>query len=301
MLCFLCAFACARAAAAETEGERLFREGREALSRSELELACQKFQESYRIEKALGPLLNLANCEENRGKLVAARTLWLESRALSGDSEASRKLAEERLAALDESIPKLSISLSEDSPAETKVELDGQIVTLTSDAIPVDPGPHVIVARFADLEDRKAITAERKKVYPIELRIEPTKETPKPKASTTTPVSESSSGGFYAGWVVGGIGVASGIGFAITGGLVMSQSGDWQDAGCDVKLTSACAGLKPTTGLYVANGVLGGVGLAGVGVGIILLATQWPEGPSNAPVSFVPGPGDFGFGAALRF
>ncbi|MBK6518754.1 MAG: hypothetical protein IPG04_32595 [Polyangiaceae bacterium] len=285
------------ARAEETPGERLFREGREALGRSELELACKKFRESYDVEKALGPLLNLANCEENRGRLVAARTLWTESRSLSTESSEARTLANERLLTLDKDIPRLVIQLATGSPAATRVELDGQLVTLGPEPLLVDPGSHSIVARLGAQEDRKQVTAERGGLYTVELRIDAAAATNSKPSEDTGP-----SAGWIAGWIVGGVGVASGVGFAVTGGLILDKSSQWDDEGCpDDPTSDRCVALEPGTGMYAANAVLAGVGLAGVGVGIILLVTQPAGSSKDAALTVQPGPGDVGLALGGSF
>ena len=54
------------------EAEQLFREGREAMKRADYALACPSFERSLALDPALGTLLNLAVCEEKRGRLGQA-------------------------------------------------------------------------------------------------------------------------------------------------------------------------------------------------------------------------------------
>jgi hypothetical protein len=52
--------------------EALFEAGREALDKGDYEVACQRFEESNRLESAAGTILNLANCREQLGQLASA-------------------------------------------------------------------------------------------------------------------------------------------------------------------------------------------------------------------------------------
>src|SRR5262245_19238484 len=77
--------------AEERRAETLFREGREALARGDNTTACAKFAESVRHTRRPGPLLNLAQCDEQRGDIVAALQRWSEGLALlpAGDERAA--------------------------------------------------------------------------------------------------------------------------------------------------------------------------------------------------------------------
>src|SRR4051812_20590270 len=73
----------ARAQAAdEQQAEVLFREGREAVDRGDFTTGCARFAGSLKLTQRPGPLLNLANCEEHQGHLVAALARWREGIAL---------------------------------------------------------------------------------------------------------------------------------------------------------------------------------------------------------------------------
>src|SRR5450755_3617279 len=56
--------------------EALFRDGRAAAQRGDWETACPKLRESQRLDPAAGTLLNLADCEEHRGKVATAWQLF---------------------------------------------------------------------------------------------------------------------------------------------------------------------------------------------------------------------------------
>src|SRR5262245_11520882 len=82
----------AHAQPAETVGEQLFREGRELLGAGKVDEACAKFEQSYQLEHALGSLLNLANCEEQRKRFKVALDHWREA-AKNADTQKNRLYA----------------------------------------------------------------------------------------------------------------------------------------------------------------------------------------------------------------
>jgi hypothetical protein len=55
-----------------TAAETLFQEGKQLLARGDVAKACPKFEESNRLDPAIGTLLNLAACEEMAGMKAQA-------------------------------------------------------------------------------------------------------------------------------------------------------------------------------------------------------------------------------------
>lgn len=140
------------AAADETEGARLFREGRAAMLDGHFDVACPKIAESQRLEPHVGTLLNLAACHERQGKVASA---WVEYQkaltAARADGQPERaRLAQRRIDVLEPRVPWLNIvpPLAAAS-SELVVTLDGAIVQPVAwgKEMPVDPGPHVVGAR----------------------------------------------------------------------------------------------------------------------------------------------------------
>jgi hypothetical protein len=292
---FAIASVCAAGPKKETRGEQLFREGKEAMQRKEYDVACSKFKESYDDEKALGPLLNHANCEETRQRRAAALELWKLAVIATQPGTEERKFAEERVATLSAALPTLAVRW-EGAAAANTVTLDGKPFVADGEKHHVDPGAHEIVGTNGAATVRERVVLEERQSREVVLRLPAEASRPRRVAADT---ENEANGAWVAGWVVSGIGVASLVAFGATGGIILSKSSEWKDAGCDTPAAGAgCAEIKPSTGLWVANGVTLGVGLAGAGVGVILLATQWPVGERNAPVSLVPGPGELG--AALH-
>jgi len=71
-LAVLLSSAIARADGGESEAERLFREGRDAMKAGDPATACARFAASQSLDPAPGTLLNLALCEEKLGQLSLA-------------------------------------------------------------------------------------------------------------------------------------------------------------------------------------------------------------------------------------
>lgn len=128
--------------------EMLFRQGREQMDQGQTEAACAKFDESYRLDPALGTLLNLAVCHEKLGRLASA---WAEynhaaATARRAGDEARLQYAQEASRRLDGKFATLLIRLT--APAgqsgNYEINLDGRVLRAAAldTPIPVDPGRH---------------------------------------------------------------------------------------------------------------------------------------------------------------
>lgn len=90
------------AAGAAAAAERLFDEGRQAMSQGDIALACVKFDQSFQIDPAVGTLFNLANCQEKLGRTSDACRSYrgAEQMARTRGQEDRAKIAAERAKAL---------------------------------------------------------------------------------------------------------------------------------------------------------------------------------------------------------
>src|SRR5579872_5133428 len=131
-----------RSAAAEA----LFRDGRGLAEAGDDARACPFFAESFRLDPALGTLLNLATCEENTGKLASAWEHYGELLDRSADDDPRHAIALQRKAVLVRQLPWLTITLAR-APAGTRVVHDGMELSTPSLGmpLPVDPGAHEVV------------------------------------------------------------------------------------------------------------------------------------------------------------
>lgn len=130
----------ARSAAAEA----LFESGHEAMSRKDYDTACARFEESNRLEPAVGALLNLAACEEQRGRLATSWQLFkrVMSELPAGDDR--YPIAQRRASSLRPRVPHLTLELESGAPQQTTVTYGKVVLGRASFNVPLpfDPGEH---------------------------------------------------------------------------------------------------------------------------------------------------------------
>ena len=144
------------AAAAPTEAHRaspadvaaaqaLFEQGRSLMARERPQDACPKFEESQRLDPALGTEFNLANCYEKIGKLASAYALYTEvaATARATGQQQREEVARQRAEAVKPKLTKLVIVAPPGSAGQLRVERDGREIgeAQWGFPVPVDPGP----------------------------------------------------------------------------------------------------------------------------------------------------------------
>lgn len=287
--------------AADSRAEALYQEGRRAAEAKDWALACEKFKSSLEREAAPGTLLNLADCEENRGQLVLALTHFEAASRTYRSGDARATYAKDRAAAVEKRVAKLTIRLPAANTTST-VECDGVRLDPAhlGIAMPVDPGDHVIVfhmparpdavrsVRLAPGESRDVeIILESADGAPApSITIAPAPQKNAPSNATSPPNDTSDSSPLRtAGYVSLGIGgVALGIG--VLGGLMTMSAKNAADAhcpttGCDGEGSSAQDRGKTWSNVGTVGFVVGGVGLL-TGAGILLLAPSRNVGVVSA-------------------
>jgi hypothetical protein len=133
--------------------QALFEQGRVLMARERAEDACPKFEESQRLDPALGTEFNLANCYEKLGKLASAYALFTEvaATARATGQQQREEVARKRAEAVKPKLTKLVIVTPAGSTGKLRIERDGTEIgeAQWGFPVPVDPGPHRVRA-FGD-------------------------------------------------------------------------------------------------------------------------------------------------------
>jgi len=302
--------------------ESLFREGRALIREERYTEACDKLEESQRLVRAAGTLLNLAVCHEKEGKLSTA---WLEYQESVGiairmnrpDREA---VARERMAAIEPLIPHIRIDVPADARVEGLVILSGETEIPNASwglPFPVDPGtqslratapghvPWSIEIRSEAGKD-ETVTIPRLSRTPALNAVSPAPKAParptETKRAQVAPITsaapeqdESGSGLRTVGWMSGGAGLA----LLAAGGYYGVRALQKRSESDELCPTHGCyvegvALNDEARELAVKSNVLLAAGAVLVGAGVVVLATV-PAGrdtqTDSAPrVSIAAGP-----------
>ena len=285
-------------AAQGQSAEELFHEGRAALDRGELDVACSKLAESLRLSGQGGPRLSLAECEERRGHLALALEQLDEAVRVLPAGSVQGTSAAERRAALEPRVPTLTIDVDARAPADMRIDLDGK--PGRAGGVRLDPGRHTVVTSAAGCPP---------KTFPVSLSEGDRRHLHVDigacgGASADDPVASSGVGSSgrsndatttrrTAGFVVGGVGVAGILLFGVTGALALGKQST-VDAHCHAKKCDATGLAAASDGraLDAANAIFLGVGAAGLGVGAVLVLTA-PTRSAKAALGLGPTPGGF--------
>lgn len=294
----LCAPSFARTARAqdksEAEAQRLFLEGRAAVERGDYAAGCPKFEESLKIVRRAGTLLNLAQCEDHAGRLRPALDYWNEGAKQLDPTDERLALARKRIAELEARVPKLTVSLASTAPAGVVVRVDGAPLPAAEigAARQMDPGSHEVVLLVPGQPEQR---------LPVELAEGDRKEVllqvaPGERSVMLVPGKGGPSGGDDGrrtlGLVLGGVGVAGLVAAGVTGGMIMARDGDIDAACPDQRCTPQGRELiRGSTPLLVVNGIAWGVGLVGLGAGAWLFFTSGDKGAPATALDAAPLPG----------
>jgi hypothetical protein len=296
--------------AGEQEAQQLFIEGREAVKKGDLAQAAAKFQRSVELRATPGTLLNLANVEEQMGKLVKALHHFEGALKLLPENDERRPVAAEGAERVRPRIPSLRIDRAAGAPADMTIRLDGSpLAASTLGAYqPMDPATYTVSTSAPGHDDRRYEVKLAESMH-ITLAVEPGKDLEKVRLPPPVPAA----GGRVSLMQAVGAG-ALGVGLtgiaigAVTGVLAIVKHGD-ASTGCPV--ATAChdqaaldAGSsgRALAGVSTASFVVGALGI-GAGIGLVVGGRERSTPPLAARATFVPWalPGGGGLAASGKF
>jgi hypothetical protein len=269
--------------------EALFREGRELMDAGNVPEACAKFAESYRLDRALGTLLNLALCHEKEGKTATA---WSEFSDAASEAAAEKDdreaFAKKHATALGSDLPRVQLSVAEPTRGLASLEIQIDKSTLGRSAwtstIPLDPGDHEVAATAEGKKPFRATFTVPKGASLTPVSVPPLENAPvvvAPPSNTTSPHPAATSDGGtqrFVGYVLGGLGLAgAGVGAAF--GLRAMSLKDDRDAACDANHVCNPAGVRKDSdardaALVSTIGFVGGAALLTGGIVLVLTAPR---------------------------
>lgn len=281
--------------------EKLFEEARVAMAAKDYPTACARFEASHRLSPGAGVLASLGDCEEHRGHLLAARDAFNAAAELFTKPE-KKRYALERAAAVERTIPKLTVHLSEPSPADVEIVLDDKPIAPKATTL-LDPGHYTVVVRAPKHKPR---------TYPIDLRsgearlitAEPLDSfevpgPPQPVPPKTVSAERTKSPLRPIGFVVAGVGVVGlGVG-AITGAMALGNASTVRSS-CNTGVSPAVCknqeGLDAmssgsTNATLSTIGFIGGGALLTAGIVMVLVS---PKASSSTAIAPMMGPGTAG-------
>jgi hypothetical protein len=126
--------------------EAVFNDARAALAKREFDVACEKFRESDRLDPAVGTRFNLANCEEQRGRLATAWALFRQVLEQLPQDDPRVSIARERVAGLDARVPRLTLRARRQFSPGTTVRVADLVLESASfgSPVPLDPGTYKV-------------------------------------------------------------------------------------------------------------------------------------------------------------
>lgn len=241
-------------AAGDTAAARMqFEKGYALREQGKCDEAILHLKESVRLDPTNPKVfMNMADCEERLGRLSAAEADFVSAKNLAHAQHLDDVFneAERRIARVESRMPKLSIRLATDAPADTIVIKDGVELGRISlgTPLPTDPGSHTILARSGTTSksyDLSLAEGESKQIevspgiptagpserHPVSVHPNPT-----PAASASTSFEQVQTepaegvGSRVPTIVAGGVGLAGAAVGIIFGLKAMSKSNDAENA-----------------------------------------------------------------------
>lgn len=293
--------------------DALFEQGKALLDAERVNEACERLQDSMRLDPAIGTLGLLAWCHERQGRKATAWREYLEVADMAAKANAPdrEKVARQRAAELQRTISTLRIEVQGAVPG-LQVLMDNGPLTPESwgKAMPLDPGQVTLSARAPGYIPWRTTVEIGAEASSVVVRV-PLLELPAPPppppvvVRKPTPIREAESRSVappLIAYAVGGTGLLVGTIY----GLRTIKKNDDSDAHCDAQNHCDAEGgaLRDDARRSGTISTIGfGVGVAGAVVGTWLVLSSPDNGraPARATVAPAVAPGNLGLSVAGRF
>ena len=267
--------------------EALFEQARAAMTAGSFDIACARFRDSDKLDPAVGTRFNLADCEERRGHVATAWSLFRGVLSELARDDDRRPIAEERARALESRVPYLKMQPRAETPPGVHVRIDGIELGEGSFgvALPMDPGAHELALIPAEGGAGQRSTFALREGEHLDLPIRFTSSTRPAPTGATPPADELMAAETPQqkwAYVIGGVGAASLLFGAVTGVVTLNKKNTAESNCSDRNRVCNQAGVDANES-GKTYGTLSGVGL---GVGVIGLAAGaylWLTAPPPAP------------------
>ncbi|MEO8901685.1 MAG: hypothetical protein ABI488_07810 [Polyangiaceae bacterium] len=249
---------------------------------------------------------NIALCEERLGRVVAALGDYelAASDAQAEKADQVRQEVDSRLESLKARVPRVIVQRGQGADSAT-IALDGVSLgdSVLNNPLPVDPGPHTVEATALGFQPfKQTFRVAEQQTATIQVKLEPV-PTAVPPRTPVVEASHASRSVRSAGFIVGGVGIASLITSGAMFYLRQNTISDL-DKQCGVNREACPPSSKDTMDrgkLYTTVGdvtlVAGAVGL-GLGAALVIVGSHSTE---HAGVALAPGAAGANIGGASLF
>lgn len=282
------ALASSGARASDSAGaDVLFQAAKELVQQNKYAEACPKFEASYRLDKTLGTLLNLADCHEHVDKIASAWAEWGEAADLAKkDGDKRAEYADKRRSALAPRLPKLQVHVVNPVGTLDVWRDDVKLDPASFDTpLPTDPGERaIVVKRGEQILKKQTVKAVEGETLTVELDLAALDKAvpPLPKVSSGVlgPYRPPPSKLRTIGLVVGAVGVGAVV---AAGGLELGALAKKPSATQCVGIYCTPEGMNQVRSAQTLANVGQWVGIGGL-VAVAIGATFFIASPSSAPV-----------------
>jgi len=261
--------------------EMLFQKGRDAMAESDFDAACQFFTESLSLDTAVGTVMNLAVCEEERGHYTAAWERWHQALRLLSPDDDRVIFADQKLESVAEKLAYLTVRLPPGAPQGLTIQRDGISLGAASlgEELPADPGKHVVTVQSPNYETRTFSISLDPGDHETLVVMQGS-----PKKAARKEGKDGVEARRVGGYAALGVGAAGGL-MALVSGVLLPSQDNKIEANCPNKQCNetgdkAVSQARTLLALNTAGIIVAGVGAA---TGTVLLLTLPKKPNPSAP------------------